>query len=406
MPKHKLDKGVSVMNFSVSNIAQISKADIEFGDLTILLGAQATGKSIYLQLFKLWQDQGYIKKTMDDYGVEWSKKSRPELLRAYLGEGMEKILESNGEIASDKKTISFSPRITDTIDTTEIVYYIPAQRSLIMPDGWPTPFRAYSDKTPFVVRNFSEHIRLYLEKLKARDTLFPISGKLKQTIRDSLNDAIFHKAEIIKGNGLRQKELNLRLNENEDGISYIAWSTGQREFFPLLLGCYELLPAGRVKKVKKYKWVLIEEPEMGLHPKAISSVMTLVLDLISRGYKVVISTHSADIIDIVWAINTINNLKILNDKKIEYICKLLNFPIDLAPGSGAKIMVRDILGISMRTYFFEYNNDNKVNSMDISTLDPGDPNEKISGWGGLSGYSGNVADIISEAVSETEYEDN
>jgi len=34
----------------LSNIGQIQKARIEFGDLTVLVGPQATGKSITLQL--------------------------------------------------------------------------------------------------------------------------------------------------------------------------------------------------------------------------------------------------------------------------------------------------------------------------------------------------------------------
>jgi hypothetical protein len=50
----------------------------------------------------------------------------------------------------------------------------------------------------------------------------------------------------------------------------MASSAAQREFVPLLLGLYWLLPAAKIAKRDKIEWVLIEEVEMGLHPSAIS----------------------------------------------------------------------------------------------------------------------------------------
>lgn len=44
----------------VRNFAQIEDARIEFGDLTILVGPQATGKSLVLQWFKAAIDMGEI----------------------------------------------------------------------------------------------------------------------------------------------------------------------------------------------------------------------------------------------------------------------------------------------------------------------------------------------------------
>ena len=39
---------------------------------------------------------------------------------------------------------------------------------------------------------------------------------------------------------------------------------------------------------------------------------------------------------------------------------------------------------------------------DISSLDPGDDEDRISGWGGLSGFSGRVADVVGEALREVQ----
>ena len=35
---------------------------------------------------------------------------------------------------------------------------------------------------------------------------------------------------------------------------------------------------------------------------------------------------------------------------------------------------------------------------DISVLDPGSDDDAISGWGGLSGFSGRIADIVGKAI--------
>ena len=40
----------------LKNIGPISEADVQFGDLTVLVGPQATGKGIFIQFLKLILD--------------------------------------------------------------------------------------------------------------------------------------------------------------------------------------------------------------------------------------------------------------------------------------------------------------------------------------------------------------
>ncbi len=47
----------------------------------------------------------------------------------------------------------------------ESVFYVPAQRVLSLRGGWPQPFSAYSSGDPFVVREFSEKLRLLVDEL-------------------------------------------------------------------------------------------------------------------------------------------------------------------------------------------------------------------------------------------------
>lgn len=384
------------MNFRVSNLGQFDDVSIEFGDLTLLVGAQGVGKSIFLQLFKLVHDQDYVKNTMNQFGQEWNKNNKAGLMEAYFGEGMDQIWLPESRILYDGKDASPSPQLKREEGCIEKVYYIPAQRVLTMLTGWPQPYRSYTQRDPFVVKNFSERIRLYLEKLKEKESLFPVVHKIKEPIRNILDKTIFHGATLSRSTSTGQKNVKLNVDGDEArAISYMAWSTGQREFLPLLLGCYELLPGVKNTKGNKVEWIIIEEPEMGLHPMGVFAVMALVMDLLNYGYRIAITTHSSNVLDVVWAIDSIKRQNINEDLKVELISRLLGL-------QGGKSDISKIIGwalrLEFRTHCFFHNQEGRVNSRDISSLDPGDEDEIIAGWGGLAAYSARVSDAVAEAV--------
>ncbi|MCS6928774.1 MAG: ATP-binding protein [Saprospiraceae bacterium] len=74
---------------------------------------------------------------------------------------------------------------------------------------------------------------------------------------------------------------------------------------PLLLSLYHLTPPAKVSRREEIKWIVIEEPEMGLHPQAIQTVMLLCLELLSRDYCIAITTHSPVFLELAWAIRHI-----------------------------------------------------------------------------------------------------
>jgi hypothetical protein len=75
---------------NIHHLGQIKEARLAFGDLTVLVGPQATGKSIALQLLKLMVDAGQVQDELGRYGLDWSGKV-PEFLDVYFGEGMRSI---------------------------------------------------------------------------------------------------------------------------------------------------------------------------------------------------------------------------------------------------------------------------------------------------------------------------
>ena len=74
----------------IKNVGQITDASLTFGDLTVLVGPQATGKSIALQLLKLMVDAGQVQGELSRYGLDWSGQL-PDFLDVYLGEGMRAV---------------------------------------------------------------------------------------------------------------------------------------------------------------------------------------------------------------------------------------------------------------------------------------------------------------------------
>ena len=59
----------------IQRVAHIEDAKVRFGDLTVLVGPQATGKSILLQFHKLLVDIGCVLAEMKRDGLDWEKTS-------------------------------------------------------------------------------------------------------------------------------------------------------------------------------------------------------------------------------------------------------------------------------------------------------------------------------------------
>ena len=144
------------------------------------------------------------------------------------------------------------------------------------------------------------------------------------------------------------------------------------------------------EKKDNIDWVVIEEPEMGLHPKAISAVLLIFLELLRRGYKVIVSTHSSQILELIWAIRFIAKSNSASTR----LRQLLNLKTSAYSRDLTKTILEEK---TFKTYYFS-RQDSVVSVKDISTLDPEDPDEAIADWGGLTLFSTKSADIVTGAV--------
>ncbi len=380
-------------NLKLTSLGQIPEADITFGDLTVFVGEQASGKSILLQLMKLILDAGDITQTLKKHGFDWQKNTE-NFLYLYLGEGMQKIWDKDETKVTVDSKVDFTPqRALLRRKTKETLFLMPAHRVVTLKDGWPRAFTDYSTSDPYVVKKFSEELRLLMEKGlgSGAGAIFPQEGRMNKTLRDAIGKSIFGDAEIrLDRSGLRKR---IVLDVAGTQLPFMTWSTGQREFTPLLLGLYWLMPSGKVRKKDSIDWVIIEEPEMGLHPQAISALLLIFLELLRRGYKVIVSTHSAQILELIWAIRLIAKSK----KAPARLRQLL----DLKANAYSYDLTETILdGKTFKTYYFS-RQDGVVSVKDISTLDVEDSDEAISDWGGLTLFSTKSADVVTEAVWES-----
>jgi len=295
------------------------------------------------------------------YGLDWGREVEA-FFDIYFGDGMKAAWRPNeSRVVHNENDIDLRDLISrQRRDKEESLFFIPAQRVLTLRDGWPRPFTDYNSGDPFAVREFSEKLRLLMEEKEFRSTsqLFPQSKRLKREFREALQKTIFTGFGLAVDKYRSQKRLVL--DGQNTALPYMVWSAGQREFVPLLLGFYWLLPPARGKRRAALEWVVIEELEMGLHPLAIEVALLLMLDLLARGYKVCLSTHSVHVLELIWALRVFQ----------EHHAKPEDF-LDLFKTRKSPQMLKlakDVLGKIAKVYYFEQKTGE---TRDISALDPG-----------------------------------
>jgi hypothetical protein len=385
---------------NIKNLGQIKSANIDFGDLTLFVGSQATGKSILLQLIKLVFDGDNIGETLIKYGYHW-EEDVSNFNELYFGEGMRNLLSDGTKVFWGDNEIYLDTLLPyepsddyEYLNEPERIFFIPAQRVLTLENGWLRSFTSFEIGDPYVVCKFSEHLRLLMQQgfmNKDKDNgIFPQKGRLKKEISDALDASIFHGARVELNTVEMRKRIQINVNGNL--LPFMAWSAGQREFMPLMLGLYWLMPISEELKKPDIDFVVIEEPEMGLHPRAILSVILMCLDLLHRGYRLLISTHSPVLLEAVWAIRNLQN----NNSDVKYLYQLF----DLSPTPPITELFENILkNKKFSTYYFDQKEDG-VEVRDISSLDPFDEDLSTADWGGLTSFSSKASEVVSQAIQD------
>ena len=373
---------------SIKDFGPIKNADIEFGDLTVLIGPQASGKSLFLELFKLVEDRNHVVSTLKKYNYILNKTDVSPLMEYYFGEGMSEVISDSTEIKSDGKKIGLRTFLQSKGNQEESVFYIPAQRILSISDGRPKNFMEFDITTPYVLRMFSETLRVFVQGgLGNPDTIFPMKNRLKGNMRNSIDNTIFHGGKVVIDQTAGQRKM--KLNVGKANLPFMTWSAGQKEFMPLLLAIYCLSgPPTAVVNKEGYKWVVIEEPEMGLHPKAIETVVLQIIELMQNGYKVIVSTHSTILLEFAWAFGMLKDLDELTLQKA--LCEF--FSVDKHDSTAN--LFKGLKEKNVKTFFMSSQGDDGVVSSEISSLDVESDTDFVADWGGLAFFAGKASEVV------------
>lgn len=126
---------------------------------------------------------------------------------------------------------------------------------------------------------------------------------------------------------------------------------------------------------------------MGLHPRAISAVLLIVLELMTRGYRVCLSTHSPQVLEVVWALEALRSHRGGAGDLLDLFGAPHSAPL--------KAMASEALRKSSKVYYFDPAGPVK----DITQLDPSSSVAQEASWGGLLEFSTRANDAVARAVA-------
>lgn len=380
-------------HIQIDDFGPIRSLDIQLGDLTILIGPQASGKTLFLQMLKLLVDKDHIVQNLERYNYVIDRQP-DKILNYYFGDRLSSMWKRNTVVKADEQTYKKGFLIReDNEDAREQLFYIPAQRILSISDGRPKNFMEYDISSPYILRNFSETLRVFFQNGMGNEhVMFPLNNRLKGGMKKSFNDAIFHGGQVVIDEQSGQKKMRLKVGDTT--LPFMTWSAGQKEFMPLLMAIYCLTgPASKTINRSQYKYVVIEEPEMGLHPRAIQSVILQILEFIKLGFKVVVSTHSPVLLEFAWT------FRMLQQFSVEVRERALYELFEVSPTSNVCNIIKGVIGKDICTYYFSHTKEG-VKTSDISTLDVASEEIEEAEWGGLSQFASKASEVVSKYMAE------
>jgi hypothetical protein len=222
--------------------------------------------------------------------------------------------------------------------------------------------------------------------------IYPRKNRIKGRIKQGFDNHIFHMGRIIMEDVSGQQKMKLTIGKTK--LPFLAWSAGQKEFAPLLLAMYCLTgPVIPIIQSQDYQYVVIEEPEMGLHAAAVRAVLLQILDLVSQGKRVVVSTHSTIFLEFAWVFQQVKS----SPEAVDLLFRLFGFELD--PSEPMQKLFSGLLEKQVKTYLF-HRKRSLVVARDISQLDAFSKFAGESCWGGLLAFAERANEVVAKAHAE------
>ena len=145
---------------------------------------------------------------------------------------------------------------------------------------------------------------------------------------------------------------------------------------------------------EQYEYIIIEEPEMGLHPLAIQTIILQIIEFMHAGYRVIVSTHSPVLLEFVWAFNYLKDFPA--KYRLDALCEIFG----LQTGNRKTLeFMGSVFEKEIKTYFFSRDEVGKVDVRDISSLDVYSDDVTVNEWGGLTQFSSQANEVVSKYIA-------
>ncbi|WP_175735976.1 AAA family ATPase [Burkholderia ambifaria] len=343
----------------ITNFSCIREASVELNRLTIIIGPQASGKSIISKLFYFFFDLGNLQRAAIEGGKDFDgfksllKNKFTELFPTsawgdrqftisfcigphefklsrtiYAGSLTDNIRVSTSrqvevfyKLQADnyKKLAKERPvdEVQDDVDTSiefrEVLarslrrehgadavrtqFFIPAGRSFFTNMGRAiAAFEQARLLDPITVR-FARLYTLYLDRYK--------SGR---GFKNESMKTLFEK--LLGGRLVTSEEGDYIVAEDGRKIPFSALSSGQQEMMPLFVTLLSLTPSAPSLRLRGGRLIYIEEPEAHLFPEAQSELVQILTALVSlkdMSTDLLLTTHSP------YVLAKLNNLMLGGD---------------------------------------------------------------------------------------------
>jgi hypothetical protein len=374
------------MRYRLENFGPIRDADVTFGDLTLMIGPQGTGKSLFLQMFKLELDAQLVLASKRTSGYIWPR-SVDELLGIYFNWNQTGISTIDTKVNSAPISVPADNGMGLSSEF-ENVNYIPSNRDKVLNDGY------FVQRSQQRLMYILEHLHGFVSGFQ-----FVYFNQNSRKFQFKDKDQLFWPANSIYY-GLEptfiEEDNRLRFGLSGEGksLDYRLWSFGQGSYFPIAITFEQLkryvLDSGHIHESIKHRYIVIEEPELGLHPKAIQDFMLQVFGMMQLGFKIILSTHSDYILETVWVLKQLQEQKV-SFQALEHLFQTENRP-------EFKVVFEALTDKSYRTYFFKKEDDG-VHAKDISSLDLLSEEDDISDWGGFMNFKERANAVVAFANS-------
>ncbi|WP_420236493.1 AAA family ATPase [Telmatobacter bradus] len=364
---------------TVKNFSVIEDAELEFGKITVLIGPQASGKSLLCKLayfcgqavpeliescfsqrlsfasllFRIqneflekfseesWRNQNFlVVYVLDNFSVSFAKSSKQEKLSISLQEGLRNFysenLTGNRVILPSGIRKQLLPKDTGPLPLVEDSTYVPTGRAF-----YSLPNRGYA---ALATKNLDWITQLYASQFDAE---YKALMKCYQSDLGALRAFGELVTTILKGKVIRE-EGRLLFESNQDirKWPFEILSSGTLELLPLINSLSQSIDKARYSNIPTMPapplgMFFIEEPELGVFPNTQNDLVRLLAwfaNFDSLWLSYAITTHSP------YILSAFNNL-ILAGQLGQKAPLKKKIPIDekywIAPGTFKAYSIHD-----------------------------------------------------------------